>query len=102
MDSRCTYIIGFDIHNNDELRNNFVRILKEELKAEIINQSCYKMCSNISVVAMQDRLAKLCKECSTNYGQFNQDDFVKLYCAACNADYNTEHKFDIYEYNINI
>ena len=102
MDSKCTYIIGFDICDNDPLRDAFVQKLKEELNAQRINQSCYKMCSNISVVAMQDRLAKLCKDCSTNYGQFNQDDFVKLYCAACNADYNTEHKFDICEYNINI
>lgn len=102
MDSRCTYIVGFDIHNNDELRNNFVRILKEKLNAEVINQSCYKIHLTISIIAMQDRLTKLCKDCVTNYGQFNKNDFVKLYCAAYNADYNTEHKSSIYEYNINI
>lgn len=102
MDSRCIYIIGFDIHDNSPLRDAIVQTLQEDLKAEKINQSCYKTNLNKSVVEMQDWLSKKCKECATIKGEFNSADFVKLYCSAYLADCKTEHKFEMYEYNIDL
>ena len=78
MDAKCTYIIGFDIYGNDELRNSFVQKLEDEFNAQRINQSCY------------------------NFGHFCSDDFVKLYCSAYKVDYKTKYKSEIYEYNINL
>lgn len=102
MNSRCIYIIGFDIHDNDQLRDAIVQILLEDLKAEKINQSCYKTNLHKSVVEMQDLLSKKCKECATINGNFNSDDFVKLYCSAYLADCKTEYKFEMYEYIIDL
>lgn len=100
MNSKCTYIIGFDIHDNDQLRDAIVQTLLDDLKAEKINQSCYKINSNKNVGEMQDWLSKKCKECATINGEFNSEDFVKLYCSAYLADCRTEHKFEMYEYII--
>jgi hypothetical protein len=102
MDSRCTYIIGFDILDNDQLRDAIVQTLLKDLKAEKINQSCYKTNSNKNVVEMQDWLSKKCKECATISGEFNSEDFVKLYCSAYLSDCKTEHKHEMYEYVIDL
>lgn len=101
MHSKCIYIIGFDIHDN-KLRETFVENIKDEFKAEMINQSCYKTDYDSSISIMQDRLSTICKLCVTNDSKFEVDDFVKLYCSAYQADYNTEYKHVIYEYYIEL
>ena len=102
MDTKCTYIIGFDICDNDQLRKTFVKKLEDELEAQNINQSCYKVNSNKSVSEMQDCLSVICRTCVSVCGKFHENDFVKMYCSAYKADYNTEHRYEIYEYNINL
>ncbi len=102
MDSKCTYIIGFDICDNDPLRDAFVQKLKEELNAQRINQSCYKVNLDKRVSEMQDRLLSICKTCVSDCEKFNKNDFVKLYCSACCADYHAVNKHEIYEYNIKL
>ena len=102
MDSKCTYIIGFDICDNDPLRDAFVQKLKEELNAQRINQSCYKVNIDKNVSEMQDCLLLICKTCASEYGKFHESDFVKLYCSAYLADYHAVNKHEIYEYNINL
>ena len=102
MDSKCTYIIGFDICDNDPLRDAFVQKLKEELNAQRINQSCYKVNLDKTVSEMQDCLLSICKTCASEYGKFHESDFVKLYCSAYLADYHAVNKHEIYEYNINL
>ena len=102
MDSKCTYIRGFDICDNDPLRDAFVQKLKEELNAQRINQSCYKVNLDKNVSEMQDCLLSICKTCASEYGKFHESDFVKLYCSAYLADYHAVNKHEIYEYNINL
>ena len=102
MDAKCTYIIGFDIYGNDELRNSFVQKLEDEFNAQRINQSCYKVDSTKNVSEMQNFLHRICKDCSDDFGHFCSDDFVKLYCSAYKVDYKTKYKSEIYEYNINL
>ena len=102
MDSKCTYIIGFDICDNDPLRDAFVQKMKEELNAQRINQSCYKVNLDKNVSEMQDCLLSICKTCASEYGKFHESDFVKLYCSAYLADYHAVNKHEIYEYNINL
>lgn len=102
MDAKCTYIIGFDIYGNDELRNSFVQKLEDEFNAQRINQSCYKIDSSMSVSEMQDCLNRIYKDSMKECGEFSQDDFIKLYCSAYKADCKTEYRYEIYEYNINL
>lgn len=102
MDARCNYIIGFDICDNDILRKTFIEKLQNELKAERVNQSCYKIITSEDIRKMQDYLSAICKTCAEDCGAFQENDFVKLYCSAYLADNNTIYKYDIYEYNINL
>lgn len=101
MDSKCTYIIGFDIHDNDQLRDIFVKSIKEELKAEMINQSCYKLKLTDAVGVVKLNLTKIIDKCTQQCGAFKSDDFIKLYCSAL-ADCKTNFRHSINEYNIDL
>lgn len=102
MCSKCTYIIGFDICDNDQLRDAIVQALLEDLKAVKINQSCYKTNLNRNIGDMRKLLSDICRKCAINNGFFKLEDFVKLYCAAYMADCKTEHKFEMNEYIIDL
>ena len=101
-DSKCLYIIGFDIHDNDGLREFFVECLDKNFHIERINQSCYKCKSDIPLRDFKTSLSGIIKDCIKQCGSFHEEDFIKLYCTAIQADFNAKDKHQIYEYNIEI
>ena len=78
-DSKCLYIIGFDIHDNDGLREFFVECLDKNFHIERINQSCYKCKSDIPLRDFKTSLSGIIKDCIKQCGSFHEEDFIKLF-----------------------
>ena len=95
-DRNITYIIGYTI-SNDILRDNFRKLLNENLPVAFINESSYKTYKADTQQNMRRLLEAICGKIESEDFQFEKDDFVKLYCSSKMVDVDSDK---IYEYQV--